>query len=268
MNATTKRGHAGSRLLRFWRGVTCSLSFLVLPIGRLWRGRWIRRVEPERLDRGLVLILPGMEGQSLLNASVFAGLLDADLPYALEIMDWTTGWILLAIYHLRAWRRNRRVAGQIAQRVVAYQRQYPGRPVWLIGHSAGGAIALLAAEMLPSGHSLTGIVLLAPAISPHYACDAAMARTERGIWNYYSPGDVFFLGLGTLVFGTCDGRHGPSAGLIGFHCTNPTSSSDCRLRQIRYRLRMISQFNLGGHFGCVHRVFVAESIAPIMRHEA
>jgi hypothetical protein len=75
-------------------------------------------MEPERLDRGLVLILPGIEGRSFLNVSLMAGLLDAELPYAMEIVDWTTGCFLLAIYHLRAWEQNRRVARQIAGRVV------------------------------------------------------------------------------------------------------------------------------------------------------
>ena len=252
-------------LRRFWRGFACTLSFLVVPFGRLCRGRWIRRMEPERLDRGLVLILPGIEGRSFLNVSLLAGLLDSGLPYAMEIVDWTTGCPLLGIYHLRAWERNRRVACQIAGRVVEYRRKYPGRPVWLIGHSAGGAMSLLTAEYLPAEESLTGIVLLAPAMSSRYSCDAAMQRTERGIWNFYSAGDVWLLGLGTLLFGTFDGVHWPGSGCIGFaHRTNPLPAAECQLRQIPYRLGMISQFNLGGHFGCVHRVFVAETIGPIL----
>jgi pimeloyl-ACP methyl ester carboxylesterase len=254
---------------RFWRGLVCSLSFLVLPIGRLCGGRLIKRVEPNRLDRGLVLILPGIEGQSFLNLSAMAGLLDAGLPYAMEIVDWTTGCFLLAIYHLRAWERNRRIARQIANRVVEFRRQYPGRPVWLIGHSGGAAMSLLTAECLPADLSLTGIVLLAAAMSSRYSCDAAIERTERGIWNFCSAGDVWFLGLGTLVFGTFDGRHGPGSGCIGFaHPTDPNPAAACRLRQIPYRLGMVSQFNFGGHFGCVHRVFVAETIAPILREDA
>ena len=250
------------------RGLVCMLSFLVLPVGRLCRGRLIKRMEPERLDRGLVLILPGIEGRSFLNMSVMAGLLDAGLPYAMEIVDWTTGCFLLAIYHLRAWKRNHRVARKIADRVAEYRRQYPGRPVWLIGHSAGGAMSLLTAEFLSSEQSLIGIVLLAPAMSSRYSCDAAMQRTERGIWNFYSAGDVFFLGLATLVFGTFDGVHWPGSGCIGFaHRSDPSSTAERRLRQIPYRLGMISQFNLGGHFGCVNRVFVAETIAPILRED-
>ena len=82
-----------------------------------------------------------------------AGLLDAGLPYATEIVDWTTGRILLAIYHLRAWKRNRRAARQIAGRVVDYRRQYPGRPVWILGHSAGGAMAILAASFCRPGRN-------------------------------------------------------------------------------------------------------------------
>ena len=94
--STVEVAAAKSTLRRFWRGFVCSLSFLVLPMGRLCCGRWIKRMEPERLDRGLVLILPGMEGRSFLNVSLMAGLLDAGLPYAMEILDWTTGCCLLA----------------------------------------------------------------------------------------------------------------------------------------------------------------------------
>ncbi len=210
-----------------------------------------------------------MEGRSFLNISLMAGLLDAGLPYAMEIVDWTTRCFLLAIYHLRAWERNRRIARQIASRVIEYRRQYPGRPVWLIGHSAGGAMSLLTAEFLSAEQSLTGLVLLAPAISSRYACDAALQRTERGIWNFYSAGDVWFLGLGTLLFGSFDGVHWPASGCIGFaHCTAPSPTAERQLRQIPYRPGMISQFNLGGHFGCVHRVFAAETIAPILQENS
>jgi pimeloyl-ACP methyl ester carboxylesterase len=242
------------------------LSFLVVPLGRLCGRRFFERTEPERLDRGLVLILPGIEGRSFLNLSLMAGLLDAGLPYAMEVVDWTTGRFVLLIYHLRAWRRNQRIARQIAARIVDYRREYPGRPVWLVGHSGGGAIALLAAEYLPADVFLTGIVLLAPAMSSRYSYDVAVKRTERGIWNFYSPGDIWFLGLATLICGTFDGVHGLGAGCIGFaQSTEETPVAESRLRQIPYRLAMIKQFNLGGHFGCVHRVFVAKTVAPILR---
>ena len=129
-------------------------------------------------------------------------------------------------------------------------------------------MSLLAAEFLLADQSLTGIVLLAPAMSSRYPCGAAIERTERGIWSFYSAGDVLFLGLGTLLLGTFDGVHWPASGCIGFaHRTGTSPAAERRLRQIPYRLGMLSQFNLGGHFGCVHRFFVAETIAPILRED-
>ncbi len=68
-----------------------------------------------------------------------------------------------------------------------------------------------------------------------------------------------------MVFGTFDGVHWLAAGCTGFaDRTEPSPAGQRRLRQIPYRLGMIAQFNLGGHFGCVHRVFAAETIAPII----
>ncbi|HTN05025.1 MAG TPA: alpha/beta hydrolase [Planctomycetaceae bacterium] len=254
-----------SLLQRWWRGLTTCLTFLVAPLGRLLGGRWIRRVEPERLEHGLLLVLPGIESQSFLNISIFNGLLDSGIPHAIEIFDWTTGWNPLFLYHLRGWRRNRRMVERLARRIQDYQRDYPGRPVWLIGHSGGGAISVLAAESLPEIAAISGLILLGPALSPSYPLNLALQRTQHGIWNFYSRGDWLFLGLGTLVCGTLDGRHTPAAGFVGFQSPPETPADHPSLVQIPYDLRMLLAFNAGGHFGCANRVFVAEHVAPILR---
>ena len=75
----------------------------------------------------------------------------------MDIVDWTTGCFLLLLYHLLATGPNRRVARQIVDRVVEYRRQYPGRPVWLIGHSGGAGISLLTAELLSTAGSGNGV---------------------------------------------------------------------------------------------------------------
>jgi pimeloyl-ACP methyl ester carboxylesterase len=249
---------------RWWRGVSTCLTFLVAPLGRLLGGRWVRRLEPERLDRGLILILPGIESQSFLNISILHGLLDADLPHALEIFDWTTGWNPLFLYHLRGWRRNRRMVERLARRIQEYQRDHPGRPVWLVGHSGGGAISVLTAESLPEIAAVSGLILFGPALSPDYPLGPALRRTQHGIWNFHSRGDWLFLGLGTFLCGTLDGCHGPAAGFVGFRVLSEAPADEPPLVQIPYEFAMLLAFNAGGHFGCANRVFVAEHVAPIL----
>ena len=212
------------------------LSFLILPLGRLFGGRWIKRMEPEHLDRGLVLILPGIEGRSFLNLSIMSGLLDAGLPYAMEIVDWTTGRILLLIYHLRAWRRNQLVARQIAARVVEYRRQYPGRPVWLVGHSGGGAMALLAAEFLPAEvfTELDRAARTRDVIRLLLRCRGSSGQDARRSGTSIPKATMWFSRTrNAIVFGTVDGVHAAKVpGCIGIAAARGSESrgrhADCR----------------------------------------
>jgi len=251
---------------RWLRGMMCWGTFLVAPVGWFFRGRFISRREPERLDVGLVIVLPGIEGRSFFNMAILQGLLDADVPYAIDIVDWTTGNKLLALYHLRSWRRNQRIAVELAAQIADYRRTHPGRPVWIIGHSGGGAMALFIAKALPEDVRLTGVILLAAAISPRFDLTAVRQRVERGIWSFHSWLDCVFVGLGTTVFGTLDGWHGPAAGMIGLRSLLDDEGLP-PLSQTRHGWAMTRQFHLGGHFGCVHRVFIAESVAPILLRE-
>ena len=132
---------------------------------------------------------------------------------------------------------------------------------------------MLTLERLPAGTTVTGAVLLQPAISPTYELSAALARSERGIWNFHSVFDVFFDGIGTIVAGTVDGRHTPAAGMIGFR---PPADLDAtgkglyatRLHQVPFRPEMCAAFHFGGHIGATNRVFVAERIAPLLQKVA
>lgn len=250
---------------RLWRGLFCWLTFIVTPLGWFCWGRLVRRLEPERLQHGLVLVMTGIEGLSFLNVGLMAGLIDGGVRSGLEIVDWTTRNKFLFLLHLRGWRRNNRVASEIAARIVRYQDEYPGRPVWLVGHSGGGGMSLLVASALPADRKVTGIVMLATAVSPKVDFSTALTKVEMSIWNFYSYFDLFFLWFGTTLLGTIDGPHGPAAGAIGLRSDlSREAMSAGRLIQIPWHWRMLAQFNLGEHFGCVHRVFVAEEVAPLI----
>ncbi len=166
-----------------------------------------------------------------------------------------------------AFERNRQQAQEIAGQIVAYQDRYPGRPVTLIGHSGGAAMAVLILEALPADRQVTQAVLLAAAISPDHDLSTALSRTEHGILNFYSRGDVGYLVLGTLALGTIDRQHSISAGAAGFH--PPAQLTDeqrqlynSRLQQVPYQLSMLRSCNLGGHFSVTNSKFVSDWVAP------
>ena len=288
-------GESRKRACRGWISRTLSI---IGPAGRfVGRSRLRPLLSAERQDRGLVLILPGIEGESFLAQSAALGLADAGVDCAIEVFDWTTGFAGLFLYHLAGWRRNLRQAQRVANRVVEYQAKFPGRPVTIMGHSGGGAMAVLAIERLPADVQIERAILLLAAISPGYPLGPALAKTRQGIWNFSSVHDWFFLNWMTCLFGTIDRRHSVSAGSVGFAARDwPPSPSEAwqaaaqglsvgpsvsdaslridaalsspsptsRLVEVPWAPPMRESFNCGGHLGPVNRVFAAEWLAPIV----
>lgn len=221
---------------------------------------------------GHVIVLPGIEGYSRWNRSIVRGLREAGVPYSLEIHDWTYGrW--KSLVSLRSRRLHREQSGAIAAKLRRIRAVNPEAALWLIGHSGGGAMSVLALEQLNADEQVSGAVLLAPALSPRYDLTLALSRTRRGIWNFSSWGDAFFLMFGTLLMGTIDGRHTISSGACGFRGgamrvgLTPTEGDAPRLREVPWRRGMIADRHFAGHFGCVNARFVRRWVAPLLQGE-
>lgn len=220
----------------------------------------------DRLRQGYVIILPGIEGRSRWNRWIRQGLLEAGVRFGIEIHDWTRG-PRHYFSNLRDSRRHHEQAEQIAGKIVDYRRQYPTQPVYLIGHSGGAAMSAFALEVLPAQTKVTCAIMLVGALSPDYDLRPSLQRTERGIWNYSAPGDLVFIGIGTALFGTCDGHHSPASGLIGFHPSAYLPQNDDALptlHQLWFQWRMLRDFNLAGHLSCVNPRFIRRWIAPVI----
>jgi pimeloyl-ACP methyl ester carboxylesterase len=239
------------------------------PIGDIlpWQNNDL--VFPERLDQGYVIVLPGVWGDAPLDYGLFVAMKDADVPAAVELYDWTAG-ALMSVYNLMAVDRNRREAWRIAQRIMAYQERYPGRPVWLVGYSGGGGMAVLTLEALPPGSQIARAILIAPTVAADYDLRRALASTEQGVVNFYSPLDVAVLGAVVTLLGTTDGSHTFAAGAVGF--TTPwgmkAEEKDSYHRQIEqrsYQFDMICEGHAGGHFGWMNRSFVARHVTPLIQ---
>ena len=82
---------------------------------------------------------------------------------------------------------------------------------------------------------------------------------------FWSPFDVFVLGVGTKVFGTIDRVRAFSAGLVGFRVRDGEAYS--KLRQIRWRPGMATTGNLGGHVGPDSPAFLRKYVVPLLRPE-
>jgi pimeloyl-ACP methyl ester carboxylesterase len=229
-------------------------------------------MEKSRQDKGLILILPGIEGESELNHMIADGLMDAGVPDAIDIYDWTGTRFLAAMNTVR-FERNLRQASLIAQRISNYQRSHPGRPVHIIGHSGGG-MAVMVLEQMRRSRPITAAILLAPALSPDHNLAAAMERTKYGVYNFWTPNDAVFLGIGTTVMGNMDRVHGPAAGMVGFWTPDNLSMADTKLyqtklHQVRWRFEMLKEGQLPGHMTWANPWFVKNWLGKIiLAHEA
>ncbi|WP_320046853.1 alpha/beta fold hydrolase [uncultured Ilyobacter sp.] len=257
-----------SRVLRVFAAATLLALAIVAP------GCRTPTASEARYRRGVVFVLPGIEGRSIWNRNIVRGLDDGGVSSAIEIYDWTSvipGNLLVNLTDLQ---RNREQARLLAERIVEYHQHNPGRPVHLVGHSGGGGVAVLALEQLPPGESVDMAILLAPALSPEYDLTTALCRARYGICNFYSDYDVSFLKVGTSLFGPIDREHGVSAGAVGFRLPEDLSDwaqelYDARLRQMAWDEQLKRAGADGTHLGWASRRFAASYLAPLIKqHEA
>lgn len=215
---------------------------------------------PQREARGLVFVLPGIEGEGPSSYAVRAGLDEAGVDHAIPIYRWGRPLpgvgLLLNQVDVAG---NREAGRRIARLIVQYQDAHPGCPVHMVGHSGGGGVAVFTLESLPAGRYVDGVVLLNASISAGYDLSRALARTRKGIVNFWSPGDVGLLVIGTTVLGNVDGVHGPAAGATGF--TNARNNSG-KLYQVQWSPSMATAGNIGGHMDSTGQPFVAQWVAP------
>jgi len=220
------------------------------------------------LEQGLIINLSGIGGWNLYPRWIRIGLDRAGVPGASVIYHWSVGPLGMWLTDVLARRRNRRVAADLAATVAAYRRWMPGRPVTLIGHSGGGAVAAWALEAMPDGCNVDTAILLAPALSPRYNLARALAHVSGRAYATHSWLDLGLMGIGMTVFGGLDRRHGPGAGMIGFRLPRDATAEDraayAKLQQIRWHPRMIRDGHLGGHVGWSTIRFARRVLAPMI----
>ncbi|MFH1417970.1 MAG: hypothetical protein ABII12_06765 [Planctomycetota bacterium] len=227
-----------------------------------WRSRLPNRADtPQRRRRGLTLILGGIEGPSRYAASMARGLLMSGYRGSVAVFPWNRRGargipLLYVLRNLMNRRHHERWSDRLVRTILDYRSEYPNSPVNLLAQSGGCWVTLRALEKLPAGVCVRSVVWLAPSISPARDIAAAVSRCQHGLVSFGGPGDFFFLGMGTLLLGTSDRVHTPSAGWIGWR-HRPQGFTECR-----WRPAWIKFGYLGNHTSTSARRFIEDFVAP------
>ena len=226
-------------------------------------------VEAER-PSGLLLVVGGVGGLDLCGFGMRRAAKVARLPYALQAVAWGHGfgrWYadLSDVAH------HDRQAERIAGTIRGFRAEHPGAPVFVVAKSGGAGIAVKALERLDAD-GVDRVVLLAPALSPSYDLARALRAVKREMVVFTSPLDLVILGAGTRLFGTIDRVRTSGAGLVGFRGPDGSdverSRQYAKLRQVRWRSRMVGVGHLGGHFGTDLPWFLRKYVIPSLRADA
>jgi pimeloyl-ACP methyl ester carboxylesterase len=215
--------------------------------------------------RNLVLVADGAGGFKAASTSLRETAAADGVPLEIQTVPWTHGhWRILADQIDRE--HARRAGLELARKVAALGQSCPATSVDLVGHSAGSAVVLAAAEALPAG-SVDRIVLLSPSVSSEHDLRPALACARRGVDVFYSEDDVFYLGLGVVIFGNADRERNAAAGRTGFHpvfASPEDASLYAKLRQYPWQPCLDWTGNHGGHYGTYQPGFLRAAVLPLL----
>ncbi len=216
--------------------------------------------------RGLVLVADGAGGYPEAFQAVTAAVEASGTPLYVRSFAWTHGEgrglaDMTDVEYARA--QGRRLAAHIAW----YRSTCPKMPVYIVAFSAGTHVALEATRWL-APNSLERLILLAPAVSADYDLRPALAASRQGVDAFTSERDRFYLGVGTRVVGTADGKQDvPPAGRVGFAMPT-TAGADLslaqRFRQHPWEPCVAWTGNTGAHSGSMRPAYFRAYVLPLL----
>jgi pimeloyl-ACP methyl ester carboxylesterase len=219
----------------------------------------------EQEQRGLVMMLPGIEGRPWQMAYLYRALRDEGVESAIVVRNWSraTG----SLSNLIDRDANDALARDMACDIAGYWQRHPGNPIDLVGFSGGAGVIVLTVEALPAEVRVRNVILAQAALSPEYDLTKTLEHVDGRLINYHCPTDWAVLGLGTLMFGTIDRVHTASAGKDGFVVEKAVARESLRerLMQHAWTLDDFETGHWGGHLGIGtygwNRKYVAAVIA-------
>jgi pimeloyl-ACP methyl ester carboxylesterase len=214
---------------------------------------------------GVVFVANGSGDFRTVSTNLCQAVAETAAPLQVETFVWSHGYgryVLDHTDHANHLSQGRRLATQVA----AYRQTCPGRRVYLVGHSAGCAVVLAAAEVLPPD-GVDRLVLLAPSVCTAYDLRPALRSARCGIDVFHSGRDRVILGLGMRVVGTAEHACRTAAGQYGFTpvLDGPADAALYgKLRQHPWAPVVQWSGNNGGHYGSNQAGFLRAYVLPLL----
>jgi pimeloyl-ACP methyl ester carboxylesterase len=225
-----------------------------------------RTIPPSAPDPvGVVFVANGSGDFRTVSTNLVRVVAETSAPLQVETVPWSHGFCRYVTDHVH--HANHVAQGsRLAAEVTAYRQAYPGRKVYLIGHSAGCAVVLAAAERLPAD-SVDRLILLAPSVCVSYDLRPALRTVRCGIDVFHSDEDSVILGLGTLIVGTADHGCRTAAGQYGFRPVIACPADAAlygKLRQHPWDPVVAWSGHGGGHYGSNQAGFLRAYVLPLV----
>jgi pimeloyl-ACP methyl ester carboxylesterase len=219
----------------------------------------------DRYERGLVVCLSGAGGMTGECDRIREGLNAGGVDRALEVFEWSQGGVLEDQASVEL---NRRKAAELARRIDTYLSEHRGRPVHLVGLSAGTGLVVWAMEALANDDKITGAILLSSSLDTKYDLTRALERVTDHLYAFTSVADTI-LSLGVTMAGTVDRGGTLAGGLVGF--SPPDTAPEQTRTLYKERLTQIAWWpgdmllgHMGDHLGPTNPAFVRARIAPLI----
>jgi pimeloyl-ACP methyl ester carboxylesterase len=224
----------------------------------------------ERIQHGYLYYFDGAGGGTAKKnwaEGVKDGLLAGGYPGAGEMFTWETGKGLIADQDASV-EFKRGKAKEAAAKMVAHVNEYPGKPLNLLGFSAGTAVAIFALEELPESVKIDQMVLLGTSISENYDMTEALKHVKGHVYIYTSTRDRMLSFLMPFS-GTADRKmDDPGAGINGFVLPPGANAETRRLYAekivtIPWTAKKESDGDYGRHFDNIKMEFIRDYVTPL-----
>lgn len=223
-------------------------------------------VPPSCLCQGVVFVVDGAGGFEMASRLLGQTVAEDKMPLDVRAFHWTHGYCRVISDQVHA-AHIRRQGRRLAEMVLNCRREAPAQPIYLVGHSAGCGVVLIAADCLPP-NIVERMVLLAPAVSTKRDLRPALRSSRQGIDVFLSSHDWACLGLGTLLAGTTDrcwmtGAAGKNGFQALFTCAEDEALY-AKLREYPWNPSLMWTGHKGGHYGGYQPGFLRMFVLPLL----